>query len=165
MFGWRQIFFITLGWLYKSCESIFLTRSYFIQFSGNWTDPTLKLIPLRNKYFGITEVGKTEVSNTEDKVGSSMEVGKTEVDNTEGGKKSMWRFTKSTKQGAISRHMVRAGGRKSWIFIGIFAWWQGDQYLVLATRGNTQYVVFAHWMLCCPVGYVDRRGPYLPWQA
>ena len=28
-----------------------------------------------------------------------------------------------------------------------------------------QYVVFAHWMLCCPVGYVERRGPYLPRQA
>ena len=29
-----------------------------------------------------------------------------------------------------------------------------------------QYVVFAHWwMLCCPVGYVERGGPYLPWQA
>ena len=26
----------------------------------------------------------------------------------------------------------------------------------------TQYVVFAHWMLCCLVGYVERRGPYLP---
>ena len=26
----------------------------------------------------------------------------------------------------------------------------------------SQYVVFAHWMLCCPVGYVERRGPYLP---
>ena len=21
-----------------------------------------------------------------------------------------------------------------------------------------QYVVFAHWMLCCPVGYVERGG-------
>ena len=31
--------------------------------------------------------------------------------------------------------------------------------------GIYQYVVFAHWMLCCPVGYVERRGPYLPWQA
>ena len=28
--------------------------------------------------------------------------------------------------------------------------------------GFVQYVVFAHWMLCCPVGYVERRGPYLP---
>ena len=28
-----------------------------------------------------------------------------------------------------------------------------------------QYVVFAHWMLCCPVGYVERGGPYLPWQG
>ena len=25
-----------------------------------------------------------------------------------------------------------------------------------------QYVVFAHWMLCSPVGYVERRGPFLP---
>ena len=22
----------------------------------------------------------------------------------------------------------------------------------------SQYVVFAHWMLCCPVGYVERGG-------
>ena len=25
-------------------------------------------------------------------------------------------------------------------------------------RGFNQYVVFAHWMLCCPVGYVERGG-------
>ena len=28
--------------------------------------------------------------------------------------------------------------------------------------GYVQYVVFAHLMLCCPVGYLERRGPYLP---
>ena len=28
-----------------------------------------------------------------------------------------------------------------------------------------QYVVFGHRMLCCPVGYVERGGPYLPWQG
>ena len=28
--------------------------------------------------------------------------------------------------------------------------------------GLGQYVVLAHWMLCCPVGYVERGGPYLP---
>ena len=32
----------------------------------------------------------------------------------------------------------------------------------LKLDGVAQYVVFAHWMLCCPVGYVERRGPYLP---
>ena len=32
-------------------------------------------------------------------------------------------------------------------------------------RYEDQYVVFAHWMLYCPVSYVERRGPYLPWQS
>ena len=31
--------------------------------------------------------------------------------------------------------------------------------------GVVQYVVIAHWVLGCPVGYVERGGPYLPWQA
>ena len=75
----------------KVVNPFFPTRSYFIQFSGNWTDPRLKLPSLRNTYFGITEVGNTEVSNrevsnTEDKEGGSMEVGKTEFADTEGGK-------------------------------------------------------------------------------
>ena len=34
--------------------------------------------------------------------------------------------------------------------------------LALAASCQLQYVVFAHWMLCCPVGYVERGGPYLP---
>ena len=32
----------------------------------------------------------------------------------------------------------------------------------LGPPGSVGYVVFAHWMLCFPVGYVERRGPYLP---
>ena len=36
-------------------------------------------------------------------------------------------------------------------------------YQDLKSRDQDQYVVFAHWMLGCPVGYVERGGGlYLP---
>ena len=34
--------------------------------------------------------------------------------------------------------------------------------IVSQVSEETQYVVFAHWMLCRPVGYVEMGGPYLP---
>ena len=40
--------------------------------------------------------------------------------------------------------MIKAGGRKSHIFIGIFAWLLGDQYLVLAIRGDTHVDIFGN---------------------
>ena len=40
--------------------------------------------------------------------------------------------------------------------------WMGGHKTMSGLWGKGQYVVFAHWMLCCPV---ERGGPYLPWQA
>ena len=34
--------------------------------------------------------------------------------------------------------------------------------LLFFSGKQEQYVVFAHWMLCCPVGYVERGGGLLP---
>ena len=44
------------------------------------------------------------------------------------------------------------------LMFGYRQWQLPDQN----NSSSSQYVVFAHWMLCCPVGYVERGGPYLP---
>ena len=32
------------------------------------------------------------------------------------------------------------------------------EFVIFNVWESVQYVVFAHWMLCCPVGYVEREG-------
>ena len=41
----------------------------------------------------------------------------------------------------------------------------GRGFLIQSVKSQLQYVVIAHWVLGFPVGYVERGGPYLPWQA